>query len=56
MDFHGEYEMEIIAEQGQEIHKDGLVTVYVTKDVENEKLQINIAGTVVYVKEFEVLI
>ncbi|MGG2937017.1 PhzF family phenazine biosynthesis isomerase [Bacillus pacificus] len=51
-----DHEMELIVEQGQEIHKDGRVTVYVTKDVENEKLQIDIAGTAVYVKEFEVSI
>ncbi|HHB1766034.1 TPA: PhzF family phenazine biosynthesis isomerase [Bacillus cereus] len=51
-----DHEMELIVEQGQEIHKDGRVTVYVTKDVESEKLQIDIAGTAVYVKEFEVLI
>ncbi|MEK5302420.1 PhzF family phenazine biosynthesis isomerase [Bacillus sp. FSL R10-2201] len=49
-------ELELIVEQGQEINKDGRVTVYVTKDVENEKLQIDIAGTAVYVKEFEVSI
>ncbi|ASZ17024.1 isomerase [Bacillus cereus] len=51
-----DHEMELIVEQGQEIHKDGRVTVYITKDVESEKLQIDIAGTAVYVKEFEVLI
>lgn len=51
-----DHEMELIVEQGQEMNKDGRVTVYVTKDVENEKLQIDIAGTAVYVKEFEVLI
>ncbi|WP_342379297.1 PhzF family phenazine biosynthesis isomerase [Bacillus thuringiensis] len=51
-----DHEMELIVEQGQEIHKDGRVTVYVTKDVESEKLQIDIAGTAVYVKEFEVSI
>ncbi|PEQ50299.1 isomerase [Bacillus cereus] len=51
-----DHEMELIVEQGQEIHKDGRVAVYVTKDVENEKLQIDIARTAVYVKEFEVLI
>ncbi|MGH0878914.1 PhzF family phenazine biosynthesis isomerase [Bacillus paranthracis] len=51
-----DHEMELIVEQGQEIHKDGRVTVCVTKDVENEKLQIDIAGTAVYVKEFEVLL
>jgi len=51
-----DHEMELIVEQGQEINKDGRVTVYVTKDVENEKLQIDIAGTAVYVKEFEVSI
>ncbi|HDR4731034.1 TPA: PhzF family phenazine biosynthesis isomerase [Bacillus cereus] len=49
-------EIELSIEQGQEINKDGRVTVYVTKDVENEKLQIDIAGTAVYVKEFEVLL
>ncbi|MFJ8524249.1 PhzF family phenazine biosynthesis protein [Bacillus cereus] len=48
--------IELIVEQGQEMNKDGRVTVYVTKNVENEKLQIDIAGTAVYVKEFEVLI
>ncbi|MGE6589631.1 PhzF family phenazine biosynthesis isomerase [Bacillus mycoides] len=49
-------ELELIVEQGQEINKDGRVTVYVTKDVENDNLQIDIAGTAVYVKEFEVSI
>ncbi|WP_129111183.1 PhzF family phenazine biosynthesis protein [Bacillus toyonensis] len=49
-------ELKLVVEQGQEINKDGRVTVYVTKDVENEKLQIDIAGTAVYVKEFEVSI
>ncbi|MEK4913597.1 PhzF family phenazine biosynthesis protein [Bacillus sp. FSL E2-8887] len=48
-----DHELELIVEQGQEINKDGRVMVYVTKDVENEKLQIDIAGTAVYVKEFE---
>ncbi|MES5927678.1 PhzF family phenazine biosynthesis isomerase [Bacillus cereus group sp. MG9] len=51
-----DHELELIVEQGQEINKDGRVTVYVTKDVENEKLQIDIAGTAVYVKEFEISI
>ena len=51
-----EHELDLIVEQGQEINKDGRVTVYVTKGIENEKLQIDIAGTAVYVKEFEVLI
>ncbi|WP_166703270.1 PhzF family phenazine biosynthesis isomerase [Bacillus albus] len=51
-----DHEMELIVEQGQEMNKDGRVTVYVTKDIENEKLQIDIAGTAVYVKEFKVLI
>ena len=50
-----EHELGLIVEQGQEINKDS-VTVYVTKGIENEKLQIDIAGTAVYVKEFEVLI
>ncbi|MDT3496290.1 PhzF family phenazine biosynthesis isomerase [Bacillus toyonensis] len=49
-------ELKLVVEQGQEINKDGRVTVYVTKDVENEKLQIDITGTAVYVKEFEVSI
>ena len=48
--------MELIVEQGQEIHKDGRVTVYVTKAEGNANLQIDIAGTAVYVKEFEVSI
>lgn len=51
-----DHELELIVEQGQEINKDGRVTVYVTKDVENEKLQIDIAGTAVYVKELEISI
>ncbi|OMH33374.1 PhzF family phenazine biosynthesis isomerase [Bacillus thuringiensis] len=51
-----EHELGLIVEQGQEINKDGRVTVYVTKGIENEKLQIDIAGTAVYVKEFEVSI
>ena len=51
-----EHELDLIVEQGQEINKDGRVTVYVTKEIENEKLQIDIAGTAVYVKEFEVSI
>lgn len=51
-----EHELGLIVEQGQEINKDGRVTVYVTKGIENEKLQIDIAGTAVYVKEFEISI
>ncbi|MED1059953.1 PhzF family phenazine biosynthesis isomerase [Bacillus mycoides] len=51
-----DHELELIVEQGQEINKDGRVMVYVTKDVENDNLQIDIAGTAVYVKEFEVSI
>ncbi len=51
-----DHEMELIVEQGQEIHKDGRVTVYVTKDEGNANLQIDIAGIAVYVKEFEVSI
>lgn len=51
-----DHELELIVEQGQEINKDGRVTVYVTKDVENEKLQIDIAGIAVYVKELEISI
>ncbi|WP_242229802.1 PhzF family phenazine biosynthesis isomerase [Bacillus cereus group sp. BfR-BA-01329] len=51
-----DHEMELIVEQGQEIHKDGRVTVYVTKVEGNANLQIDIAGTAVYVKEFEVSI
>jgi len=49
-------ELELIVEQGQEINKDGRVMVYVTKDVENDNLQIDIAGKAVYVKEFEISI
>ncbi|MCU5323067.1 PhzF family phenazine biosynthesis isomerase [Bacillus cereus] len=51
-----DHERELIVEQGQEIHKDGRVTVYVTKVEGNANLQIDIAGTAVYVKEFEVSI
>ncbi|PEM25529.1 PhzF family phenazine biosynthesis isomerase [Bacillus wiedmannii] len=51
-----DHEMELIVEQGQEMNKDGRVTVYVTKDGENERLQIDIAGTAVYVNEFEISI
>ncbi len=51
-----EHEMELIVEQGREIHKDGRVTVYVTKAEGNADLQIDIAGTAVYVKRFEVSI
>ena len=51
-----DHEMELIVEQGQEIHKGGRVTVYVTKVEGNANLQIDIAGTAVYVKEFEVSI
>ncbi|MFK4427831.1 MULTISPECIES: PhzF family phenazine biosynthesis protein [Bacillus] len=51
-----DHELELIVEQGQEINKDGRVMVYVTKDVENDNLQIDIAGTAVYVKEFEISI
>ncbi|WP_242294503.1 PhzF family phenazine biosynthesis isomerase [Bacillus cereus group sp. BfR-BA-01381] len=51
-----DHEMELIVEQGQEIHKDDRVTVYVTKAEGNANLQIDIAGTAVYVKEFEVSI
>lgn len=51
-----DHEMELIVEQGQEMNKDGRIMVYVTKVVEDEKLQIDIAGTAVYVKEFEVSI
>ncbi|MBO1130225.1 PhzF family phenazine biosynthesis isomerase, partial [Bacillus paramycoides] len=51
-----DHEMELIVEQGQEIHKDGRVTVYVTKVEGDANLQIDIAGTAVYVKEFEVSI
>ncbi|AKE17735.1 MULTISPECIES: PhzF family phenazine biosynthesis isomerase [Bacillus] len=51
-----EHELGLIVEQGQEINKDGRVTVYVTKGIENEKLKIDIAGTAVYVKELEISI
>ncbi|ALQ68995.1 PhzF family phenazine biosynthesis isomerase [Bacillus thuringiensis] len=51
-----DHEMELIVEQGQEIRKDGRVTVYVTKVEGNANLHIDIAGTAVYVKEFEVSI
>ncbi|PEC22549.1 PhzF family phenazine biosynthesis isomerase [Bacillus cereus] len=51
-----DHELELIVEQGQEMNKDGRVTVYVTKDAEKENLQIDISGTAVYVKEFEISI
>ncbi|HDR7664470.1 MULTISPECIES: PhzF family phenazine biosynthesis isomerase [Bacillus] len=51
-----DHEMELIVEQGQEMNKDGRVTVYVTKEGENERLQIDIAGTAVYVNEFKISI
>ena len=56
LDKNFDHELELIVEQGQEINKDGRVTVYVTKHVENDNLQIDIAGTAVYVKEFEISI
>lgn len=49
-------ELKLVVEQGQEINKDGRVTVFVTKDIETENLQIDISGTAVYVKEFEISI
>ncbi|KFN01143.1 PhzF family phenazine biosynthesis isomerase [Bacillus clarus] len=48
--------LKLIVEQGQEINKDGRVTVYVTKNLAKENLQIDISGTAVYVKEFEISI
>ncbi|MGE7883629.1 PhzF family phenazine biosynthesis protein [Bacillus sp. NPDC094077] len=51
-----DHELKLIVEQGQEINKDGRVTVYVTKDIENDSLQIDIAGTAVHVKNFEISI
>lgn len=51
-----EYELDLIVEQGQEINKDGRVIVYITKEIETEKLQIYIAGTAVYVEELEISI
>lgn len=49
-------EMKFIVEQGQEMNKDGRVAVYVTKKQEDESLQIEISGTAVYVKEFQISI
>ncbi len=51
-----DHELKLIVEQGQEMNKDGRVTVYVTKGIENSNLQIDIAGTAVYVKKFEISI
>lgn len=49
-------EMKFIVEQGQEMNKDGRVAVYVTKKQEDDSLQIEISGTAVYVKEFQISI
>ncbi|MFJ8530336.1 PhzF family phenazine biosynthesis isomerase [Bacillus sp. NPDC094106] len=49
-------ELTLIVEQGQEMKKDGRVTVYVTKDKEDDSLQIEISGTAVYAEELQVLI
>lgn len=47
-------EMKLIIEQGQEIDKDGRVTVYVTKNKKDDPLQIEISGNAVYVEEFQI--
>ncbi|WP_410983150.1 PhzF family phenazine biosynthesis protein [Bacillus cereus] len=49
-------EMKLIVEQGQEMNKDGRVTVYVKKNQQEGLLQIEVSGTAVYVKEFQILI
>ncbi|WP_459502306.1 PhzF family phenazine biosynthesis protein [Bacillus sp. C1] len=49
-------ELTVIIEQGQEMNKDGRIAVYVTKNYEDESLQIEMSGTAVYVKEFQISI
>ncbi|EOW9528573.1 PhzF family phenazine biosynthesis isomerase [Bacillus cytotoxicus] len=47
-------EMRCIVEQGQEIHKDGRVRVYVQRTEKDNVLHVEVAGTAVYVREFEI--
>ncbi|SCN37796.1 Protein of unknown function [Bacillus cytotoxicus] len=49
-----EQEMICIVEQGQEIHKDGRVRVYVQRTEKDNVLHVEVAGTAVYVREFEI--
>ncbi|MBC6971227.1 PhzF family phenazine biosynthesis isomerase [Bacillus sp. Xin] len=49
-------EMKLIVEQGQEMNRDGRVAVSVTKNQEEHSLQIEVSGTAVYVKEFQISI
>jgi trans-2,3-dihydro-3-hydroxyanthranilate isomerase len=44
-----ESEVELIMEQGQEINKDGEVSVYVNK--QEDRIEVKISGTAVYVDE-----
>ncbi|MDM5189092.1 PhzF family phenazine biosynthesis protein [Bacillus sp. DX4.1] len=46
--------MKLIIEQGQEIDKDGRIAVYVTKNKEDDSLQIEVSGNAVYVEEFQI--
>lgn len=48
------HEMKLIIEQGQEIDKDGRIAVYVTKNKEDDSLQIEVSGNAVYVEEFQI--
>ncbi len=49
-------EMKLIVGRGQKMNKDGRVVVYVTKNQEDHSLQIEVSGTAVYVKEFQISI
>ncbi|MBO1581492.1 PhzF family phenazine biosynthesis protein [Bacillus sp. XF8] len=49
-------EMTFLIEQGQEMNKDGRIAVYVKRDKKDDSLQIEISGTAVYVKEFQISI
>ncbi|MEH7331696.1 PhzF family phenazine biosynthesis isomerase [Neobacillus drentensis] len=51
---HFEKTLELLVEQGQEMDKDGRVRVHVTKN--KDKFDIEITGSAVYVKEFEVVL
>jgi len=51
---HFEKTLKLLVEQGQEMGKDGRVTVHVTKN--KNQFDIEITGSAVYVKEFEVVL
>lgn len=49
-------QMNLVVEKGQKMNKDGRVAVYVTKNQEEHSLQVEVSGTAVYVKEFQISI